>query len=158
MFVQIDLSDNKLCGVKVASPTKILGEGNYVLEGIQAIANAIAVSRSLMECTLLRNHFDVETATMLAKISKDRRISLCAIASEQTEADFKNQGLQPADAILIAASIVFRDELIQVFQTHDPRASRKLSVHTLCFRRSICQGTACAALTCMAEAPTRWRE
>jgi hypothetical protein len=84
---------------------------NLQVEGGKAIAEAIVFSPSLTECTLLENEFDGETATMLAKISKDKQISLCGITPDQTEADFKDHGLQPADAILIAAALEFRGSL-----------------------------------------------
>jgi hypothetical protein len=79
--------------------------------GGKAIAEGIHGSRSLTECTLLKNSFDVETATVLAKISKDKQISLCGITAEQTEAEFKDHDLNPADAILIAAALEFRGSL-----------------------------------------------
>eukprot|EP00966_Prymnesium_polylepis_P052998 1227130-Prymnesium_polylepis.1 len=95
-LTQIDLSQNALYA-----------------EGGKAIAEAIAVSRSLTECTLLKNAFDVETATMLAKISKDKQISLCGIAPDQTQADFQGQNIQAAEGILIAAALEFRGSLTQ---------------------------------------------
>ena len=75
---------------------------------------------SLTECTLLKNAFDVETATMLANVSKKKQISLCGIAAEQTEADFKDQSLQPADGILIAAVLQFRDSLTSIDVRNNP--------------------------------------
>ena len=78
------------------------------------LANDLAVSTSLTICTLLRNNFDVDTAMMLAKISRNKRISLCGITPEQPKVDFKNQSLKPADAVLIAASIEFRASLTMV--------------------------------------------
>jgi hypothetical protein len=78
------------------------------------IAAALEFRGSLTECTLLKNKFDVETATMLAKISKEKQVSLCGITADQTETDFKGQGLKPEDAILIAAALEFRGSLTQV--------------------------------------------
>jgi hypothetical protein len=91
-----------------------LSDNELQAKGGKVIAEAIAVSRSLTECTLLNNAFDIETVTMLAKISKDKQISLCGITAEQTEANFKNKLLYPADAILIAAALEFRGSLTQV--------------------------------------------
>ena len=42
---------------------------------------------------------------MLIGIAKEKQISLCGIAPDQTEADFRGQGLGPIDAILIAADL-----------------------------------------------------
>ena len=63
---------------------------------------------------LLKNRFDIETGVVLAKVSKEKQISLCGITTDQTEANFKDQGLTPADAILIAAALEFRGSLTQV--------------------------------------------
>eukprot|EP00966_Prymnesium_polylepis_P010025 231459-Prymnesium_polylepis.1 len=51
---------------------------------------------------------------MLARISKEKQVSLCGITADQTEADFKGQGLKPEDAILIAAALEFRGSLRQI--------------------------------------------
>ena len=78
---------------------------------------------SLTDCNLLKNKFDSETATMLAQISKEKKISLCGIMPEQTEANFgyyspsgivPEQMLKPADAILVAAAMHFRSSITQV--------------------------------------------
>eukprot|EP00966_Prymnesium_polylepis_P205692 4766352-Prymnesium_polylepis.1 len=58
----------------------------------------LAVRGFLTECTLLQNELDVETAIMLAKISKEKQISLCGITPNQASVDFTMQRLQPADA------------------------------------------------------------
>jgi Ran GTPase-activating protein (RanGAP) involved in mRNA processing and transport len=60
---------------------------------------------SIAELTLLKNRFDVETATMLAKIGAERGIMLSGMKRDQTEADFSSKGLQPADAILIGSDL-----------------------------------------------------
>ena len=81
--------------------------------GITAIADAIRASSSLTAVNLLKNDFDVEVATMLAQISREKKITLCGIMADQTEADFNNRELGPADAILIAASLEFRGSLTE---------------------------------------------
>ena len=74
----------------------------------------------MTDCTLLKNNVDVETATMLAKISKDKQISLCGVTAEQTEADFSRQSLKAADSILVAAALEFRASLTQVLALYQP--------------------------------------
>ena len=68
---------------------------------------------------LLKNEFNVETATMLAQISKEKEITLCGIASDQAEAEFRAQNLQPPDAVLIANDISVSRSLSQVFHHSD---------------------------------------
>jgi hypothetical protein len=48
---------------------------------------------SIAELTLLKNRFDVESATMLAKIGAERGIMLSGMKRDQTEADFLSRGL-----------------------------------------------------------------
>ena len=62
---------------------------------------------SIAELTLLKNRFDVESATMLANIGAERGIMLSGMKRDQTEADFSSKGLQPADAILIGSDLQF---------------------------------------------------
>jgi Ran GTPase-activating protein (RanGAP) involved in mRNA processing and transport len=62
---------------------------------------------SIAELTLLKNRFDVETATMLAKIGEERGIMLSGMKRDQTEAKFERQRLLPADAILIGTDLQF---------------------------------------------------
>ena len=108
---QIDLSENKLCGVHRATYGL---KGSYTEAGIQAIADVLAVSDSLKEVALLNNNFKVETATMLASISSTKQISMCGIKPDQTKASLQGQELGPTDAILVAATIGFRSALAQV--------------------------------------------
>ena len=82
--------------------------------GAKPLAAMIAVKGSLSLVNLLKNRFDVETATMLAAISKEKKLTLCGIAPDKTEANFRDQDLEPTDAILIAASIAFRGSLNSV--------------------------------------------
>ena len=42
---------------------------------------------------------------MLTAVAKEKVISLCGIKSDQTEADFRAQQLQPCDAILLASDL-----------------------------------------------------
>ena len=112
--VQVDLSDNELCGIRLKHWLRGEPMGTFTLEGVRALSGAIAVSGSLTDCNLLNNEMDSETATMLAQISKERRISLCGIMPEHTEANFREQQLTPANATLIAAALEFRGSLTKV--------------------------------------------
>ena len=91
-----------------ASPMLIsvnLYNNNIGDEGTKALAAAITASPILTECNLLRNNFDSESANMLVKIGSEKGIILSGIKRDQKEANFHNQGLGPADAILIASEI-----------------------------------------------------
>jgi hypothetical protein len=71
-----------------------------------------SVVLSIAELTLLKNRFDIESATMLAKIGAERGIMFSGMRPDQTEAGFSNEdswdkGLQPADAILIGSDLQF---------------------------------------------------
>ena len=76
-----------------------------VATGIKAIAAALQGSSGLTTCTLIKNALDVESATMLAKVGSEKCIMLSGMRRDQTEANFKGQGLKPADAILIASDL-----------------------------------------------------
>ena len=80
----------------------------------KALVDGGAFRGSLTECTLLKNEFDVETARMLAQISKEKKISLCGIKPDQTEASFAYTNLKLADGVLIAAALEFRGSLTQI--------------------------------------------
>jgi Ran GTPase-activating protein (RanGAP) involved in mRNA processing and transport len=73
--------------------------------GAKAIAEALKVNAVLKHCNLLKNNLDIESATMLAKIGTEKGIMFSGMTRDQTEADFSNQGLQPADAILIGSDL-----------------------------------------------------
>jgi hypothetical protein len=63
---------------------------------------------SLTELSLLKNPFGVETAALLAEVSRQIRVPFCSIPPEQEEASFYCKGLRAADAILVAAALFFR--------------------------------------------------
>ena len=102
------MSHNELCGLDV------IGRGTYTAEGIEAIAGAIRVSGSLTVADLRLNELDTESATTLANIAKEKKISLCGITPDQTEANLQGEyGKQmgPADAILLTADLTVRGSL-----------------------------------------------
>ena len=76
-------------------------------EAGEALAASLAVNRVLQECSLLQNNLDIKSAKMLAKIGTEKHIILSGMKRDQTEASFYNQGLQPADGILIASDLAF---------------------------------------------------
>ncbi|KOO34787.1 hypothetical protein Ctob_015296, partial [Chrysochromulina tobinii] len=71
------------------------------------VAYLIPATSVLKSCNLLQNRFDVELAKKLAKIGAEKGIMLSGMTCDQTAADFWDQSLQPADAILIASDLKF---------------------------------------------------
>jgi Ran GTPase-activating protein (RanGAP) involved in mRNA processing and transport len=69
------------------------------------IASDLQSMAVLKNCNLLKNRLDVESATMLAKIGRERGIMLSGMKRDQTEVSFSGWGLQPADAILIGSDL-----------------------------------------------------
>jgi Ran GTPase-activating protein (RanGAP) involved in mRNA processing and transport len=113
---QINLAGNGLCGGYTDSNGRV--QGTYTAEGIKAIADSIAVSASITVVDLRYNIMDPESATMLATVAKEKRISLCGITPEQTEAEFSSKEtgrcMLPADAILLAVDLTVRPSLTRV--------------------------------------------
>ena len=64
------------------------------------------------------NNLDPKSATMLATVAKEKRISLCGVTPEQTEADFSSYKtgsyMWPADAVHIAADLTVRPSLTSI--------------------------------------------
>jgi hypothetical protein len=54
MMLQLDLSDNKLCGLGIC------GDGTYTAEGVTAIADALRVNGGLMALNLSINNMGGE--------------------------------------------------------------------------------------------------
>ena len=91
------------------------------VDGGKAIAEAIAVSPSLNVADLRCNKMDIESATMLANVAKEKKISLCGITPDQTVANLRAKhryndepSMKPADAILLTADLAVRSSLTQV--------------------------------------------
>ena len=80
-------------------------------EGAKSLADALRVNASLTTANLLRNNLDAESAALLASAAKERRVSLCGIAPDQTKANFRGWGLTPVDAILVAHDLYVRASL-----------------------------------------------
>jgi ankyrin repeat protein len=68
-----------------------------------------AIARALLDrgakVDALKTRLNFESATMLAKIGTEKGIMLFGIKRDQKEADFRNQGLGPGDAILLASDL-----------------------------------------------------
>jgi Ran GTPase-activating protein (RanGAP) involved in mRNA processing and transport len=79
------------------------------------VASLIPATSVLKSCNLLKNRFDVELAKKLAKMGAEKGIMLSGMTRDQTAADFSFQGLQPADAILIASDLQFMAVLTTLF-------------------------------------------
>jgi Ran GTPase-activating protein (RanGAP) involved in mRNA processing and transport len=83
--------------------------------GVSALDYAIRenkqeVARALLDCAgakveALKKGLNIESAAMLAKIGAEKGIMISGMSRDQTEADFSNQGLQPADTILIGSDL-----------------------------------------------------
>jgi len=69
------------------------------------LAEYLGTSTTITECNLRGNNLDCESAKVLAKIGAEKGIMLFGIKRDQKEVDFANQGLGPADIILIASDI-----------------------------------------------------
>jgi len=69
------------------------------------VAYLIPATSVLKNCKLLKNRFDVESAKKLTKMGMEKSIMLSGLTCDRTAANFMNEGLQPADAILIASDL-----------------------------------------------------
>jgi len=93
--------------VRQQDKTKTLGLARCRIgaSGAHEVAEYMRVSSVLTSLNLLRNNLDTASANALAEVAKTKRISLCGIKPDQTEADFSWQSLGPVDAILIASDV-----------------------------------------------------
>jgi len=73
--------------------------------GAKHVAKMLGVNGALTVTNLLGNQLDAESAKMLAKVAKQKGISLCGIQRDQTTADFSHKNLKPPDAILLASDL-----------------------------------------------------
>ena len=86
-------------------------------EGAKALAPGLRDSGSLTVADLRFNQLDTESATMLANIAKEKKISLCGITPEQTTANLRGEvgkRMGPADAILLTADLAVRNSLTRL--------------------------------------------
>lgn len=111
MYSQLDLSSNRLCGVWWEYGVQ---QGTYTATGINALAGALRVNASLTECNVRGNRLDGESATMLAKVGAEKRIMLFGIKHDQKEANFRSEGLDSVDVILIASDLAVTAQLTKI--------------------------------------------
>ena len=83
------------------------------------VAYLIPATSVLKNCNLLKNRFNVESATMLVKIGAERGIMLSGMTRGQRQADLSHQNLQPADAILITSDLKFMAVLASLDVGHN---------------------------------------
>ena len=69
------------------------------------LANYIAVTALVTCCNVLNNNMDVASAQLLVEAVKSKDVSLAGIKPDQTEANFRDQGLKPPDAVLLALDL-----------------------------------------------------
>ena len=108
-LTSLNLAKNELCGVN--------RHGTYTSEGIKAIADALKGNASVTVTDMRFNNLDADSAMMLARIAKEKGISLCGIAPGQTEANLQGEAFKrmgPADAILLTADLAVRGSLTSV--------------------------------------------
>ena len=63
------------------------------------------VSGSLTKCKLLQNSFDMDAAKLLVEAVEGKDVSLAGIEPNETNAYFRNKGLRPPDAVLLASDL-----------------------------------------------------
>ena len=95
-----------------------------------------AIARALLDrgakVDALKTMLNIESASMLAKIGTEKGIMLFGIKRDQKEADFRNQGLGPGDAILISSDLV-TGALTQVLALRPQECLSCYSNPCLCF-------------------------
>jgi len=91
--------------------------------GAKEVADYVSGTAVLTECSLLKNDLDIESAKMLAKIGTEKRIMLSGMKRDQTEASFRNQGLKPADGILIVSDLPFMAVVKNLSLNYNPGIS-----------------------------------
>ena len=114
-LTSLNLAQNKLGvegGKAIAEAVRVNGALTSLdlsmneLDAEGAIGEALRVNGALTSINLLRNPLDVASANALAEIAKQKGISLCGIGPDQTEANFSDWDLKPADAILLASDLL----------------------------------------------------
>ena len=110
-----------ICGIPVQqlredSVTELnLSDRGLHVPAAMLVASLIPATSVLKSCNLLKNRFDVESAKKLTKMGAEKGIMLSDMTRNQRAANFSFQGLQPADAILIASDLQFMAVLTTLF-------------------------------------------
>ena len=135
----------KLKGTDPVEMLDLSGKNLGVASAV-VIASLISINGALTVANLLHNQLDAESAKMLAKVAKQKGVSLCGIQRDQTTADLSGHALQPPDAILLAS------DLTQAVVTGG-LTSLDLSNNLLCGVTTFGSGTYTAeGITAIAEA------
>ena len=105
-----------ICGLKLEQTEASFTGWGLTDKDAKLLAPEIAVSASVTSVTLLGNNFDDATVEMLLKLKEEKPslITLCGLALDQTEANFKGMNLRPADARLLAPEIIVRPSVTSV--------------------------------------------
>ena len=72
-LLQLNLSDNRLCGVWLEHDYWGKQMGTYSAKGIKAVADALRVNGSLTAADLRASHLDAMAKQLLRDAVKDRR-------------------------------------------------------------------------------------
>ena len=82
----------------------------------KSLALYMAISASLTSANLLKNKFDANAATMLltAKQEHPKLTTLCGFKGNETSINFSHNGINSADAMLIAPEISVMASLTKV--------------------------------------------
>ena len=85
------------------------------VHGAIVLADLLKVSSPLTSVNLLRNDIGDGAAAVIAAAEQNGKIkTLCGIKPDQTEANFSQWGLKPADAQLLAFDLKFSSPLVSV--------------------------------------------
>jgi Ran GTPase-activating protein (RanGAP) involved in mRNA processing and transport len=99
------------------SLTKIsLAKNNLGSEGAKALAPAIHDSPSLTSVNVLMNRLDTKAASVLLKVKEEKPMLriLCGLTHAETELNYSDEGLRPADVMLLAPEISVMASLTSV--------------------------------------------
>ena len=105
LFGQLNLSNNRLCGVWVEYGTR---KGNYITEGINAIADALRVNGALTSLELRGNQLgDNGWGAIFAAVcgNKDSKITSLDAVSENIGGRYSSENIGPAGVKLIAEAL-----------------------------------------------------
>jgi len=94
-----------------------LRQNSIGTEGCKVLGEALRISVSLTVADLRYNNLDNESATMLANTAKEKKISLCGITPDQTDANMQGEPgkrMDTADAILLTADLAVGASLMNI--------------------------------------------
>ena len=111
MVLQLDLSNNQLCGLNN------LGSGTYTAEGITAIVDALRVNGGLTALDLsFNNLMDEGVSEVCDAIQNNKETKLASL-------NFERNRIGPVGANAVAAMVAVTGALTEVCETCQPTAS-----------------------------------